>query len=99
MECKGVDFFVIYDGYPPVPKEVGPLKLELVSNRGTKIPETGDPGFLLVDWHRARYIADHQVGDEEIATLMTEVTKVCEWEKIQKLYFEGDERLFSKAHS
>lgn len=99
LDCKGVDVFVIYNGVPPLPKKVGPLELELISNRGTSMPLDGsEPGFMLVDWHRARYTAKAEVGDPEINELLVEITKVGQWEKAQKLFYKGDTPLYSKAH-
>lgn len=100
MECTGIDIFVVDgDKIPALPKEIGGLKLDLISNRGTKVPLDGsDPGFLLVDWYRARYLSSSRVTSSQISELIDEISKICEWEKVQKLYSENGEALYSKAH-
>lgn len=99
MDCIGVDLFVVYDGIPPMPKEVGPLKLQLISNRGTSMPLDGsEPGFMLVDWHRCRYVADSPIQEGDIHKLLKECEGVGYWEKAQKLFQKDGKNLFSKAH-
>lgn len=97
MECIGVDMFIVYDGIPAMPKKVGAFELELISNRGQKIPEEGDPGFMLVDWHRCRYRAERAVEESEVIGLVSEIGKSFHWEKAQKLYRKDGKDLFSKA--
>jgi NAD-dependent isocitrate dehydrogenase len=95
--CKGVDIFVRNDGLPDLPKQVGPLSLKLISNRGQKVWPGEFRDILLVDCHRCRYLADGPIGDDEIAALVRAISKEFSWMHIEKLHQCGSEARYSKA--
>lgn len=98
MECIGVDLFIISKELPKaLPRQVGELKLDMVSNRGTKVSLETKPGFAVVDWYRCRFRSEALVGSDAIRKLIAEVEKTYEWEKAQKLYRKDGKDLFSKA--
>jgi isocitrate dehydrogenase len=68
-DAIGYDIFIAYaEGVPEVPKNVDSLKLELISNRGTKVYPGPKPNALLVNWYRCRYIARGRDGERIAVT-------------------------------
>jgi len=98
LEWVGVDVYVIHQGVPNVPKESGVFKLEDISNRGAKVSAEAPPAFMLVDWHRCRYLSAKAPSDAELSQLLGELSKTVVWEKVQKLFRQDGEDKFSKAH-
>jgi len=98
LEWVGVDVYVIHQGVPQIPKECGPFKLEDISNRGAKVSAESPPAFMLVDWHRCRYLSSATPTDAELSQLLGELSKTVVWEKAQKLFRQNGEDKFSKAH-
>lgn len=97
-ELHGVDVFVRHaGGLPELPTEIGPLKLTMMSNRGTKVYPGPCPDILLVDWHRARYVAAAPVTEPEIQAVITGVGQAYEWMHIEKLYHRDGVPMYTKA--
>lgn len=104
-DCHGVDIFVEEPlGIPKMPEKVGNLKLQMISNRGTKIYPGPQLNIWLVDHHRCRYIATDDngnqinIGDDEIFNLIREVSAFgIKWMHIEKLQLFDGEFGYSKA--
>ncbi|MCG3171953.1 MAG: Isocitrate dehydrogenase [NADP] [Myxococcota bacterium] len=93
----GFDIFVEHVGIPPMPHEVGPFKLIMISNRGTKVWPGDDPGILLVDVHRCRYQTQADIKQEDVMAAIQEIGKSFAWMHVEKLQiFDGKEG-FTKA--
>ncbi len=97
-ECIGADMFVRNDGLPDMPKEVGPLKLSMISNRGTKVYPGPTPDILLVDHHRCRYLSETPITEADVRALIQAVGDKYAWMHIEKLHRDSaGERMFSRA--
>jgi len=104
-DCHGVDIFVENPlGIPKMPEQVGKLKLQMISNRGTKVYPGPKPDIWLVDHHRCRYIAIDEnenfinIGDDEIFNLIREISAAgIKWMHIEKLQLFDGEIGYSKA--
>lgn len=98
VDWIGIDIFVEYlDGLPPLPEQVGNLKLKMVSNRGTKVYPGEVPNIYLVDHHRCRYIStdengeEAKINDQDVLLLVQELSKRnIDWMHVEKLQnFDG----------
>lgn len=97
--CVGVDVFVWSGGgIPKIPEAVGPLKMEFISQRGLKCAPGPVPEGIIVDWFRCRYTSTAATSEEAIQSLINELNKTVKWEKIQKLFQQNGEDLFSKVY-
>jgi NAD-dependent isocitrate dehydrogenase len=97
-KAVGVDVVVRYQGVPAVPDHVGNLKLQMISNRGTKVYPGPAPDIRLVDWNQCRYLSDGPVQDSEILALLTAIGKVAPWVHIEKLHQnEAGQACYAKA--
>ncbi len=88
----GFDIFVVADGLPRMPAEVGKFKLVMISNRGTRVGPGPAPDVLLVDVHRCRYEAPGtaEVTDAEVHAAIAKLQADCQWTHIEKLNgFDG----------
>lgn len=94
----GVDFFVRNHGLPDLPKQVGPLSLRIMSNRGTKVYPGETPDILLVDHHRCRYLSDAPITEDDILSFIREMNaKGVKWMHIEKLHHAGATPRYTKA--
>ncbi|HSR52037.1 MAG TPA: isocitrate/isopropylmalate family dehydrogenase [Acidobacteriota bacterium] len=93
----GVDVFTRGKGIDKLPKQVGPLELIMVSNRGTKMYPGPVPDILMVDWYRCRYLADEDVSDQQIQDLLDKVSQAYEWMHVEKLHVSNGQQMFSRA--
>jgi len=103
----GVDVFV---ESPLLPEVLGksleeisaptPLKLKMISNRGTKVyPSTGAMTDC-VDHHRCRFILREEQGelnDEQLLDLVTRISGKYRWMHIEKLQMFDGQPGFTKA--
>lgn len=95
---RGLDLFVDHVGLPSLPEAVGPFRLRLISNRGTKVHPGPTPAIRLVPWHRARYLADGPVTEGDLAQLMHEVGRAAPWVHVERLQHGPDgEARYTKA--
>lgn len=87
MELHGVDVYIWTPETPDLPKEVGPLTLKLISNRGTKVYPPPAPDIHLIDWPRCRYFSETAITDKDADALLSKLTSDgWVWTKAQKLY-------------
>lgn len=99
LELCGVDVFLWSAETPLLPTEVGPFRLELISNRGTRVFPPPTPEINLCDWPRARYLARAPINDRDIDRLLAELTEAgWNWTKSQKLYRKDGIDLFSQPY-
>jgi NAD-dependent isocitrate dehydrogenase len=96
-ETRGVDVFIEHDGLPELPPRVGPFELTMISNRGTKTYPGPAPDILMVDWHRARYMADHPIEDRAVLDLLETLAQTHRWMHVEKLRYADGAPQFSKA--
>ncbi len=89
----GFDIFVQHDGIPAMHPTVGPFKLTMISNRGTKVFPGKAPDILLIDVHRCRYevaAAGATVTDLDVSDAIRELEGAFTWVHIEKLHsFNG----------
>jgi len=104
MKLVGCDVFIYSTGEvtPDLPKQVGPLKLEFISNRGTKLwPTSAAKLDYLADEWRFRYTTPdatplpNQHGDLD-ALLKELIAQGRFWTRVQVLWLLPDG---SKAYS
>ncbi|MCX7799061.1 MAG: hypothetical protein N2109_01820 [Fimbriimonadales bacterium] len=99
LELCGVDVFVWSAKTPELPTEVGPFRLELISNRGTRVFPPPTPDIDLCDWPRARYLANEAIADQDVDWLLARLTQAgWIWTKSQKLYRKDGADLFSHPY-
>lgn len=96
-ELRGLDLFVRHDGLPAMPEVVGPLRLRLISNRGTKVWPGPAPTIRLVDWHRCRYLAEGPITGADVLSFLAALDPEIAWMHVEKLHYAGDEPQFTKA--
>lgn len=97
-ELHGADVFVEYNGLPPMTQEVGPFRLRLMSNRGTKVWPGELPDILLVDHYRCRYVSDETVTRKQVLELLEALTDIgIVWCHVELLNHVGNQVRYSKA--
>lgn len=77
-----------------------PLKLKMISNRGTRVFPWAGGKTGLIDHYRTRFIAREEtteVSEEDIMKLLTQISKKHTWCHIEKLQEFDGIRGFSKA--
>lgn len=105
MNLVGVDVFIYWTGteLPDVPKSLGALRLELISNRGTKVwPTTAARLDYTADEWRCRYTTEtnQPVGHGDINALLAQLTASGKfWTRAQTLALLPDgSRGFSQPY-
>jgi NAD-dependent isocitrate dehydrogenase len=95
----GMDVFVRSPkGIPELPEQLGPLRLRMISNRGTRVYPGPPPPILLVDWYRCRYLAEHPLSRADILAALSALTQAgIEWMHVEMLHHTNGEALYSKA--
>jgi isocitrate dehydrogenase len=95
----GADVFVEHaHGLPPMPEQVGPFTLRLMSNRGTKVWPGPTPDILIIDHHRCRYVADGEVTRKDVLHLLSDITaRGIVWCQVEMLNKVDGEARYSKA--
>lgn len=106
---SGIDLFIeASDNVAKVAEKLNaaaansPLKLKLISNRGVKVYPS-DTGTVpdLTDCYRCRFISKdplHSVNDNDLMSLICNVTKDYHWMHIEKLNVFDGVAGYSKAH-
>ena len=105
MQLIGCDVFIHATAteVPELPKEAGPLRLELISNRGTKIwPTSAAQLDYYSDEWRARFISagDKPIKPDDINALLKTLTdRGRVWTRAQTLWAQADgSRAFSSPY-
>lgn len=95
----GVDVYIWSPTTPDLPKTFGRFKLELISNRGTRVYPPPAPDIHLVDWPRCRFLSTEEVTGEEVDQLVAHLTSLgFVWTKLQKLFRNDGVNLFSQPY-
>lgn len=107
MKLVGCDVFVYSpnEQTPDLPKSVGPLRLELISNRGTKVFPQGSAklDYLADEW-RCRYTTE---GDKPLPNQHSDIDALLKaiidqgkfWTRVQVLWLLPDgSRGFSQPY-
>lgn len=105
MKLVGCDVFVYSpnEATPDLPKQVGPLRLELISNRGTKLyPATSAKLDYLADEWRCRFTSenDQPILHSDIDELLKAIIAGSHfWTRVQVLWLLPDgSRGFSQPY-
>lgn len=106
-ELVGTDIFVETGHYP---EQLGtilerladgsPLKLKMISNRGTKVYPDGNRNIDVVDQYRCRFIRrddTHSIGLADIRDLIGRIETECQWCHIELLQHFDGQPSFTKA--
>lgn len=95
----GADVFVQWSGdLPPAPMEVGPLKLTMMSNRGTKVFPGPRPEIMLVDQFRCRFTSDGTVTTADVIAVLHKFEEIgIRWCHIELLHTCNGQPRYSKA--
>ncbi|MFN3690006.1 MAG: isocitrate/isopropylmalate family dehydrogenase [Fimbriimonadales bacterium] len=83
----GVDLF-FHALQPPtnLPKQVGRLRLQVVSNRGVALEANTTDERYLLNWFRARYVAEQPVSEADLTELLNTLAPRLHWTTLQRLY-------------
>ncbi len=96
----GIDLFFHSECVPrELPQRLGALTLQVVSNRGTPVDFTQGNGRCVLNWYRARYIAERPLREEELQTALRELPPNIEWTTLQRLYQGEQGNLYSGIQS
>jgi len=99
MTLHGVDVYLWTPETPQLPITIGKFTLTLISNRGTRVWPPPAPDIKLLDWPRCRYVSDEVVTNEEVESLVAELTAAgWTWTKLQKLFREDGVNLYSEPY-
>lgn len=98
-ELCGIDVFVHSPkGIPKLPECLGKLRLQMISNRGTKVYPGATPPIVLVDWYRCRYLSESVLNDNDILEALSQLTSAgIVWMHVEKLHHVNGTALYSKA--
>lgn len=99
FQLVGADIFVEWsDGLPPVPGSVGPLTLDVMSNRGTKVWPGTAPDIMYVDHFRCRYIAGSNVTSADVTQVLNALdAQGIRWCHVELLNAVGGQPRYSKV--
>lgn len=99
MTLHGVDVYLWSESLPDVPRQIGPLSLELMANPTTKVYPGPVPDIKHLDWPRCRYTSDTEVSSADIDALLASLTSAgFTWTKTQKLYRDNGTPLYSQPY-
>jgi len=95
----GMDVFVrSREGLPALPQQLGPLQLQMISNRGTRVFPGEPPPILLVDWYRCRYLSPDPITPEQLLQALQELTAAgVRWMHVELLHHVNGTALYSRA--
>lgn len=97
-KCVGIDVFLISKGgIPKLPENAHGFKLEMISQRGMRCWPGPVPEGIILDWFHCRYLSA-AVTEDSIKNLLQELEKTVTWEKVQKLWNDKGQDLFSKVY-
>ncbi len=102
-QTVGVDIFLHSVGLPRLPERIGALRLVALSNRGVPLslqPTSDAPslpeGRYLLDWYRARYLADGALSEEHLQAFLQSLPPDLHWTSLQRLYAHEGKPLYSE---
>ncbi len=99
-QTVGVDLFFESADLPThLPERVGALRLQVLSNRGMPVDPSAPSDRFLLNWYRARYLADHPLSEHELNTALHQLMAQVRWTAIQRLYQKEGVPLYSVQQS
>ncbi|MFN7019355.1 MAG: isocitrate/isopropylmalate family dehydrogenase [Fimbriimonadales bacterium] len=86
-QTVGVDlFFHALEAPTNLPEQVGRLRLQAVSNRGVALETNSTDERYLLNWFRARYLAEQPVSEADLMELLNTLAPRLHWTTLQRLY-------------
>ncbi|MCE9559876.1 MAG: hypothetical protein K8R88_13115 [Armatimonadetes bacterium] len=99
MTLHGVDVYLFIATSADLPKQVGKLTLEFVSNKGNKVYPGPLTDIRHYDWPQCRYSSDEVVTDAEVDAAIQSLSQGgFSWSMCQKLYRDGTTNLYSQPY-
>jgi NAD-dependent isocitrate dehydrogenase len=100
-QTVGVDLFVHSTCPPKLPERIGALRLVAVSNRGVPLKLTDGAitpptERYLLNWYRARYIAESALSEEQLQAFLQSLPPDLHWTTLQRLYVHEGKPLYSE---
>lgn len=101
----GVDVFIVQKEMPVILDIIAGLKLDAISNRGTKIWPNQNIRFELCDVHRCRWVPSEPtlstyVSQQAVVDLLAELTRRnLEFVHVEKLLEVNGKAAFSEIHA
>lgn len=98
MKLMGVDVYIWSEEIPDLPKRIGQLTLDMISNSGTRLYPPPAPEIEVTDWFQCRYISSSEVTNDDIKHLISTLDAHFTWTMIQKLYEINGVTAFSQPY-
>jgi len=98
MKLVGADVYVWSEKIPDVPKKIGTLSLNMISNSGTRLYPPPAPEIDVTDWFQCRYLSDTEITHQDVEVLLKTVDEGFVWTKVQKLYQKDGINAFSQPY-
>ncbi len=98
-QTVGVDLFLHSTCPPRLPERLGSLRLVTLSNRGVPLTQSlgsGGPDRYLLNWYRARYLAEHALSEEQLSEFLRSLPPGLHWTTMQRLYAQHGKPLYSE---
>ncbi len=99
-QTVGFDLFFESNHIPTcLPEQVGALRLRTLSNRGVPIDPSLPPNRYLLNWYRARYLADRPLTESELTEALNQLMRTVQWTTVQRLYQKAGQPLYSMSQA
>lgn len=98
MKLIGVDVYIWSEKIPELPKKVGSLSLQMISNNGTRLYPPPAPEIDVTDWFQCRYLSNSEIANRDINELLDTLNPKFTWTKLQKLFQENGINAFSQPY-
>ncbi len=98
-QTVGVDLFLHSTCPPHLPEQLGSLRLVTISNRGVPLTQSlasGEPDRYLLNWYRARYLAEQPLSEEQLSEFLRSLPPDLHWTTLQRLYAHNGKPLYSE---
>ena len=98
-QTVGVDLFLHSTCPPRLPEQLGSLRLVTISNRGVPLTQSlasGEPDRYLLNWYRARYLAEQPLSEEQLSEFLRSLPPDLHWTTLQRLYAHNGKPLYSE---
>jgi isocitrate dehydrogenase (NAD+) len=98
-QTVGVDLFLHSTCPPHLPERLGALRLVTISNRGVSLTQSlasGEPDRYLLNWYRARYLAEQPLSEEQLSEFLRSLPPDLHWTTLQRLYAHNGKPLYSE---
>jgi NAD-dependent isocitrate dehydrogenase len=98
-QTVGIDLFLHSTCPPRLPERLGALRLVALSNRGVRLAqpfEAESADRYLLNWYRARYLAEHPLSEEQLREFLRSLPPDLHWTTLQRLYAQNGKPLYSE---